>query len=180
MTQPSFVPIAEVDQVRRALHLSVPGSWSPARPAELKVPRPPMDLSAKKGRGTPGPDQGFALSLARRFLGRLRLEPDESPEDAIVGCALLASCRAGMSGRAPSVHDVEVAFALWGFLGDAPKGLVELRKSYFRSASHEYDVQRRLVDQVPPDILELSLKEVEARSLDLVKLLARTSRSEAE
>ena len=28
MTQPTFVPIAEADQVRPAMHLDVPGIWT--------------------------------------------------------------------------------------------------------------------------------------------------------
>lgn len=182
MTQPSFVPIAEVDQVRPALHLSVPESWTQSRPAELSIPRRSGDAarSHSRGRGTPGPDQGFALSLARRFAGKLHLAAGESLEDAIVGCALLAARRAGTLGRAPSIRDVEVAFTLWGFLKDAPESLVELRKSYFRSASHEYDVQRRLVDQVPAEILRLSLEDIEDRSKNWETLVSTIADGEAE
>jgi len=36
MTQPTFVPIAEADQVRPARHLHVPGSWTQSRPAEVE------------------------------------------------------------------------------------------------------------------------------------------------
>jgi hypothetical protein len=159
MTQPSFVPIAEADQVRPARRLHVPEAWSPRRPAEIRVPIRPGGA----GTGTPGPDQGFALRLARRFAGRLRLAEGEAAEDVMVGCSLLGARRAGMLGRAPSVHDLTVAFSLWGFLGDAPAELVAARRRAFRSASHDYDVQRELVDRVPEALLRLTPAEVSAR-----------------
>ena len=40
MTQPSFVPIVEADQVRPALRLSTPGPWTPSRVAEITGLRP--------------------------------------------------------------------------------------------------------------------------------------------
>lgn len=152
MTQPSFVPIPEVDQVRAARRLQVPGPWSPQRPAELHVPFRP----AGRGRGTPGPDQGFALQLAHRFEDRLNLVEGESKEDVLVGCALLAARRAALLGRAPCVHDVKVALSLWGFLGSAPAALVDERRLAFLGVSHDYNLQRALVDRVPEASLLLS------------------------
>ncbi len=149
MTQPSFVPIAEADQVRPSLRLEVPGSWTTDRPAELRIPIRP----AGPGMGTPGSDQGFALRLARRFEAKLRLAPDESPEDVIVGVALLAARRSGLLGRAPSVHDVRAALNLWGFLDDAPADVVDARRRAFRSVAHDYVLQRALVDAVPAEAL---------------------------
>lgn len=159
MTQPSFVPITEGDQVRGARQLQVPGPWSPDRPAELRTP------VRRRGprMGTPGSDQGFALKLARRFADRLRLSEDESVDDVLTGAALVASRRAGLVGRAPSVHDLTVALSLWGFLDDAPPGLVAVRRSAFRAASHDYEVQRALVDSVPQASLRLAPDEIERR-----------------
>jgi hypothetical protein len=149
MTQPSFVPIAEADQVRPSLRLEVPGSWTTDRPAELRIPVRPAGPSM----GTPGSDQGFALRLARRFEEKLRLAPDESPEDVVVGVALLAARRSGLLGRAPSVHDVRAALNLWGFLDDAPADVVDARRRAFRSVAHDYVLQRALVDAVPAEAL---------------------------
>ncbi len=159
MTQPSFVPIAEGDQVRGARQLRVPGPWSPDRPAELRTP------VRRRGRrmGTPGPDQGFALRLARRFADRVRLSEGESADDVLTGAALLASRRAGLAGRAPSVHDLHVALSLWGFLDDAPAGLVAARRRAFSGAAHDYEVQRELVDAVPEASLRLVPDEIERR-----------------
>jgi hypothetical protein len=160
MTQPSFVPITEADQVRSARRLLVPGSWVPTRPAEIRVPVRRIG----PGMGTPGPDQGYALRLARRFEQRLRLADGESAEDVTVGCALLASRRAALFGRAPTVHDVRVALTIWGFLGPASAELLDLRRGVFRSVAHEYAAQRALVDQVPEASLRLSPAEVEERA----------------
>ena len=118
MTQPTFVPITEADQVRPARHLHVPGSWTTTRPAELTTP------TARRGRrvGTPGPDAGFALRLARRSAPDLKLTEGEVEHDVLVGCALIAARRAALFGRGPSIYDVELALALWGFPGGRPGG----------------------------------------------------------
>ena len=163
MTQPSFVPIAEADQVRPALRLQDPRPWVADRPAELRFPVRPGGRS----RGAPGPDQGYALRLARRFSDRLRLRTGESEEDVIVGTALLASRRAALFGRAPTIHDVETALALWGFLDDRPPaGLVDARHLAFSSAAHDYHVQRALADRVPEDVIRLPATDVTARGDD--------------
>jgi hypothetical protein len=168
MTQPSFVPISEADQVRPALRLQAPRPWVADRPAELRFPVHP----GGRGLGAPGPDQGFALRLARRFADRLRLVPGESEEDAVVGTALLASRRAALFGRAPMIHDVETALALWGLLDDhPPAGLVDVRHLAFSSAAHDYHVQRALVDRVPEAVIRLPATEVTARRDDWATLV---------
>jgi hypothetical protein len=174
MTQPSFVPIAEADQVRPSLRLQVPGPWSTTRPAESAVPRQPQG----RGFGSPGPDQGFALRLAHRAADRLRLSADESAEDVIVGVAMLASRRAGLTGRAPCVYDVETAIALFGFEGDAPADLIAERTRRFRSVAHDYAVQRDLVDSVPGPSLLLRADEVAARTSEWRALLGTDDRAE--
>jgi hypothetical protein len=156
MTQPSFVPITDADQVRPALQLRAPGSWQPERPAELTLPSP----SSARWHGTPGPDQGYALRLARRFEGRLVLTPGETADDVLLGCALLAARRSALLGRAPTVYDLEVALGLFGYLGPAPSELVAYRSEAFRGVAHDYDVQRELVDGVPESALLLSPDEV--------------------
>src|SRR6202043_1496510 len=98
--------------------------------------------------GSPGPDQGFALRLARRFEERLQLVEGESVEDAIAGCTAVAMRRCARFGRAPAVYDLEFAFTLWGFLGGAPADLVEARAPLFRSAAHHYQAQRAIADSV--------------------------------
>jgi len=160
MTQPTFVPIAEADQVRPARHMHVPGSWTTSRPAELVVPA----VRGGRGVGTPGPDSGFALRLANRFAHELKLVEGESEHDVLLGVALVASKRAALFGRAPCVHDVRFALNLWGFLDQVPGDRVAERRAAFSSIAHDYVAQRRLVDAVPEETLRLSPEEVLARA----------------
>jgi hypothetical protein len=155
MTQPTFVPIAEADQVRPARHMHVPGSWTASRPAELTVPEHPRGRSM----GTPGPDSGFALRLAHRFEHELKLEEGETAHDVALGVALLASKRAAVFGRAPSVYDVRFALNVWGFLDDAPAELKVSRRAAFSSISHDYVALRSLVDSIDEDVLRLTPEE---------------------
>ena len=159
MTQPTFVPIAEADQVRPARHMHVPGSWTTSRPAELVVPA----VSSGRGVGTPGPDSGFALRLANRFAHDLKLGDGESEHDVLLGVALVASKRAALFGRAPCVHDVRFALNLWGFLDQVPGELLAERRAAFSSIAHDYVAQRRLVDAVPEETLRLSPEEALAK-----------------
>ena len=161
MTQPTFVPIAEADQVRPARHLHVPGSWTSSRPAEVVGPVRRSGPSL----GTPGPDSGFALRLAKRFEHKLRLGEGESEHDVLLGVALVAAKRSAIFGRAPSVYDVQFGLNLWGFLDDAPPELVASRRVLFSSISHDYVAQRRLVDSIPDEMLRLSPEEARAQAL---------------
>ena len=156
MTQPSFVPIPKSAEVRPAYRLHVAASWSPDRPGDLRLP----DVPVGRGFGKPGPDQGFALRVARAFAGQVVLTEGEHLEDVVTGCALLASRRASAFGRAPSAPDLRWAMNLWGFLEQSvPSGTVATRAWAFRSLVHDYAVQRALVDRVPEEALTLSPDE---------------------
>jgi hypothetical protein len=159
MTQPTFVPISEADQVRPARHLHVPGAWTATRPAELGGP------TAISGRsvGTPGPDAGFALRLARRYEHDLKLTEGEHAHDVLLGCALIAAKRSALVGRAPCIYDVQLALALWGFLVDAPPAVVAARKAAFASVAHDYVAQRALVDAIGASALRLTPAEAHAQ-----------------
>ncbi|MGH9079168.1 MAG: hypothetical protein ACRDYE_03640 [Acidimicrobiales bacterium] len=159
MTQPSFVPIVEVDQVRPAYRLKVPTVWTQSRPSELRGTSQPQG----EGFGTPGPDQGYALLLARRFEDRLLRAEGESVEDAMFGCTAVAMRRGARFGRAPVIHDLTFAFTLWGFLGGAPPDLVEARGPLFRSAAHHYDAQRAIAACVAEETLTLTPEAVSDR-----------------
>jgi hypothetical protein len=158
MGAPQYVPNSLNDQPRRGLDLPAPDGWAADRPAEVRGGQP-----AGRQMGRPGPDQGFALRLVRQFEGRLEITPGESTDDAVAGCLGVALARASLFGRAPVVHDLDIAFRIWGFLGDAPAELVTLRKTLFESVAHHYDHQRAIVDRVPEATLRLSHGEVAAR-----------------
>lgn len=158
MAAPSYVPNTLNEQPRRGLRLPAPDGWMADRPAELDAHQP---VGPQLGR--PGPDQGFALKLVREFEGKLVVHPPEHEEDVVRGCLGVALARASLFGRAPVVYDLDVAFRLWGFLGEAPAELVELRKPLFASADHHYDHQRAIVDHVPEATLRLNHAEVARR-----------------
>jgi hypothetical protein len=155
VTQPSFVPIVDVDQVRPAYQLRVPSIWTQSRPSELRGVQP-----SGRQLGSPGPDQGFALKLARRFEDRLVLAEGETVEDTVAGCTVVAMRRCARFGRAPAVYDLTFAFTLWGFLGGAPPDLVEFRRPLFRGAAHDYRTQRAIADCVAEETLRLTPEAV--------------------
>ena len=157
MAAPEFVPTTKDQQPRRGLGLPPSRRWTADRPGELGAAQP-------EGRtlGHPGPDQGYALKLAGRFADRLVLDGVHA-EDAVAGCLGVGLHRASIFGRAPMIHDLDIAFRVWGFLGDAPPELVTLRAPLFEAASHHYWDQRAIVDRVPESTLRLSHQEVASR-----------------
>jgi hypothetical protein len=159
MTQPAYVPLATADRVRAVERLPVPRSWRPDRPGEEKSPVPPKAPMF----GRTGPDLGYGLKLANRFAGRLRLGPGESAADAVAGCFAIGTRRAASFGRAPVIYDMEMAFTLWGFLGDAPPELVAFRIDLFPGAAHDYERQRVIADLVLEETLRLAPAQVAAR-----------------
>jgi alkanesulfonate monooxygenase SsuD/methylene tetrahydromethanopterin reductase-like flavin-dependent oxidoreductase (luciferase family) len=167
VTQPSFVPIGEADQVRPAYQLTVPSIWTQSRPSELTSAVRPVGPQL----GSPGPDQGFALKLAHRFVDRLILSAGESAEDAVAGCTAVGMRRCARFGRAPAIYDLTFAFTLWGFLGGAPDDLVTWRGPLFRSASHHYLAQRKIADSVREETLRLTPEEVAERLDDWRSML---------
>ena len=101
-------------------------AWTATRPGDL-VGRQPT--GAKLGRQ--GPDQGYGLKLVRRLADRLELAPGEHLDDVIAGNLAVGLARASLFGRAPVIHDLELAFTVWGYLGGAPPELVTYRKPLF-------------------------------------------------
>ena len=119
------------------------------------------------GMGHQGPDQGYALKLAQRFVGRLVLAAGEREDDALAGCCAVALRRASLFGRAPVVHDLRLALELFGFLIDADAALVSWRRARFAGAAghHGYHVKLRLAELVSEDTLRSTpAAVVEARS----------------
>ena len=158
MAAPQFVPSSLGEEPRRGLEIPPAERWVAARPAELGAAQP---VGPQLGR--PGPDQGFALRLARQFDTKLVVPAPETAADAVSGCLGVALARASIFGRAPVVHDLDIAFRIWGFLGNAPEALVELRRPLFESVAHQYSAQRAIVDLVPESTLRLAHGEVAAR-----------------
>jgi hypothetical protein len=157
MAAPEYVPVTREQQPRRGLGLPPARAWLATRPGDLKASQP-----SGATLGNPGPDQGYGLKLARSFGDRLVLD-GVALDDAITGCLGVGLRRASIFGRAPIVHDFDIAFRVWGFLGDAPAELVALRDPLFQVVSHHYQDQRAIVDRVPEATLRLTHQEVARR-----------------
>lgn len=158
MAQPEYVPLDAASRVRPAERLPAPAGWRADRPAEV----PPAGRPTGRRFGSPGPDQGYALTLAEGFADRLLLMPGEQVADAVAGCLGVALKRASLFGRAPVVHDLDLAFTVWGFLGDPPDDLVAHRVPLFRGAAHDYWAQRGIVDRVAESTLRSTPDQVRA------------------
>jgi hypothetical protein len=159
MAQPEFVqtPAGKAGGRER---LPTPLSWRADRPAEIvqQGGQPVGPLF-----GLAGPDQGYALKLARLWEDKVVLAKGEHRDDAVAGCLGVATKRASLFGRAPVTYDLEVAFAVWGYLNEAPPDLAAYRKPLFTGCAHHYEAQRAIVDLVPDAPLRLSPAEVKAR-----------------
>lgn len=162
MAAPEFVPVDPTDRPRSYRSPDVvPDTWAADRPGELTGRQP-------HGRrlGFQGPDQGYGMLLAERFRDRLHLAAGEHADDAVAGCLGVALRRASMVGRAPTVHDLTVAFTIWGFLDPSPPAdLVALRRGLFEGVghvSHHYLEGRAIVDHVPEATLRKPHQEVQA------------------
>jgi len=155
---PEYVPVDKTHPVRAyESPPRRPDPWLADRPGELRGGQPTGDRL-----GSQGPDQGYVLRLVRRFTGKLTLTPGEHERDALAGAAAVALKRASLLGRAPGVHDLTVALTVWGFLGDAPAELVELRKGLFEEVwhPHHYAEQRGIADLVPAETLRMTPQQV--------------------
>jgi hypothetical protein len=162
MAAPKFAPVSPVDDARTyASPDVVPPSWKPDRPADLIGFQPEGPRL-----GYQGPDQGFALKIANGFGDRLQLQPGEHSADAVQGCLGIALRRASIFSRAPVIHDLTIAFTIWGFLDSTPPAdLLAARARLFEGVSntlHHYDEARALVDMVPEATLRMTPAQVKA------------------
>ena len=137
-----------------------PDSWRADRPADFADDhrQPVGDLL-----GSPGPDQGYALRLARLLEPELHLTEGEHAKDALAGIVAIGLKRASVLGRAPVVHDLRIAATLFGYLDAAPDPeLVALRRELFEELSHfhHYMELRGLVDMVHPAVLRQTPAQV--------------------
>lgn len=125
-------------------------SWEADRPGDLGGAQP-----SGSRLGSIGPDQGYAFRLVRHLeelltLGRVKRD------DAVAGCVAVAMKRSALFGRAPVVHDLTVAFTVFGFFDENPPAeLSALRQQLFAEvrSSHHYSERRDLVDLVPESVL---------------------------
>ena len=155
MAAPKFSPVDPLDDARGYESPDhVPDEWKADRPGDLRGGQPTGTRL-----GYQGPDQGYGLLLANRLRGQLVLQPHEVADDAVVGCTAIGLRRASLFGRAPVIHDVRIAYTIWGYLDPhAPTELLEMRRPAFEGVSntlHNYDLLRALVDSVPESTLRM-------------------------
>ncbi|MGI9646204.1 MAG: hypothetical protein ACR2O6_12940 [Ilumatobacteraceae bacterium] len=156
MAAPRFSPVGPTDSARAYSSPDhVPESWAPDRPGEIDGFQP-----AGPRLGSQGPDQGFALRIAEQLRPKLQLTDGEHADDVITGCLGVALRRASMFSRAPVVHDLTIAFTVWGCYDDSPPDdLVALRRTMMeglRHTAHHYMEARAVADLVPEETLRMT------------------------
>jgi hypothetical protein len=162
MAVPRFRPVPPTERPRYyASPDHVPEQWMPDRAGEIEGFQPEGPQLAAQG-----PDQGYALRIASELRPKLQLQPGENGDDVIAGCLGVALRRASLYSRAPVVHDLNIAFTIWGFYDPQPPAdLVALRRTLFeglRLPGHHY-TEKLSVAQMPPEAtLRMTPSEVTA------------------
>ena len=151
MSQPQNVPLKPVASQHYVSPPRRDRVWSADRPGDVFADGQPRGALL----GSQGPDQGFAIKLARSFENQLQLTANERADDVIAGCVAVGLKRASAFGRAPTVHDLRCAFSIFGFLDEAEPELVALRERLFEEVAHphHYTERREIVDAVPVEFL---------------------------
>lgn len=135
------------------VHLPAAHAWMADRPGDLVAGQPTGNLL-----GRPGPNVGYAVSLAGRLRDSVQLAAHERRADALAVVAELGMRRAASLGRGPTLADVEVAAGLLGYQGEVDGAFAAWRRDVTHGAEHEYRVRRALVDAVPDTVLRLPPK----------------------
>ena len=162
MAAPKFTPVDPLEDARGYTSPDhVPDEWRADRPGDLQGRQP---VGARLG--YQGPDQGYALLLANRIRPQLQLRPQERADDAVQGCTGIGLRRASLFGRAPVIHDLRIAYTIWGWLDpDPPADLLAMRREAFDGVAevlHNYDRLRDLADTVPQETLRSTPAQVAA------------------
>jgi len=152
MAAPSFVPQSAATRTRTYTSPPQgPTSWRADRPGDLVGRQPDGERL-----GSPSPDGGYALTVVAALDPELHLQAGEHRADVHAGLAAVATKRASIFGRAPVIHDLKIAAAVWGFLTpNPPARIVEARATMFGECSHPYFYERLrdIADAVPDELL---------------------------
>jgi hypothetical protein len=164
-----YVPTRAEDAPRRSVAIPPARGWRAVRPGDI-------DPAVGAGCvgvlfGTPGPDSGYALTLAERFHDQITVVRPETVHDAEAVAAQVAMRRGGLFGRAPVRADVELGFTLFGWLADAPADLVEWRRLAVAGVDHDYPRRVSLVEAIPESVVKQRPDEIRARLSDWRQLL---------
>ncbi|HEV7536926.1 MAG TPA: hypothetical protein VGP90_14895, partial [Acidimicrobiia bacterium] len=164
-----YVPTLPEDAPRRSVAIPAAAGWRAVRPGDID----PVVGAGGTGVlfGTPGPDSGYALTLAGRFHDQIAVVRPETVHDAEVIAAQVAMRRGGLFGRAPVRADLELGFTLFGWMGEAPAELVEWRRLAVAGVSHDYARRVGLVEAIPETVVKQRPDEIRARLSDWRRLL---------
>jgi hypothetical protein len=132
------------------VHMPAAKGWRADRPGDLVAGQPTGTLL-----GRPGPNVGYAVTLAGRLRDKIALAPHEHRADALAAIAELGMKRAASFGRAPTMADVEIASSLLGYRGEVDEAFAQWRGSVVHGADHAYGVRRAIVDAVPDAVLRM-------------------------
>jgi len=164
-----YVPTRPEDAPRRSVAVPPAAGWRADRPGDIDP-----DLgSGRKGVlfGSPGPDSGYALTLAKHFHDQITAVFPETVHDAEYLAAHVAMRRGGVFGRAPVRADVELGFTLFGWLGDPPADLVEWRRKAVANVGHDYPRRVSLVEAIPEWVIRQRPDQIRDRLSDWKHLL---------
>ena len=160
----------ELDDEPRQLQNLAPGvCMPPARPWYSDRPGDEVAYGQPRGRlfGVPGPNIGYALTLAQRIGERLTLALHERLDDALAVVSELAMKRAASFGRAPVMADLDVGAHLLGYLGGCDPDDAVWRARAVDGAAHDYPTRRAVCDAVDLDTLRLPSDAVSSRAFEL-------------
>lgn len=160
MAAPKHTPVNPIARPRAyESPKHVPARWMAGRPGEIEGRQPHGERL-----GFQGPDQGYALTLARLVQDQIRLQQGELLDDAVRGTVAIALRRASRYGRAPVMHDIRFALTLWGWTLESPSAdLVVRRREAFvgcGSVLHGYTDARDLADMVPETTLSMTPEQL--------------------
>jgi hypothetical protein len=131
--------------------------WLPDRPGDV-----PADSAEESRFGSPGPNVGYAYTLAERVKDRLRLAPSERGHDVVAVVAEVAGKRAASFGRAPVIGDVEFAMSILGYDETVDPEYAARRATLVHEAAHDYRRRRAVVDRVPEALARKRPNEAKA------------------
>jgi hypothetical protein len=156
-----FVPADPADRPRQQQNLP-PGTalpparrWRAERPGDSDEPSPQGGVF-----GTPGPNVGYAYTLAERASEHFALAEHERIRDVIPVIAEIAGRRAALFGRAPVMKDVELVSSLLGYDGSADSADERARAQLVHEAGHSYIRRRAIVESVPEALLRQSRADI--------------------
>ena len=118
--------------------------------------------------GTQGPDQGYALDDRPPARPELSCTAGANARTTRSRAAsAIALRRASLFSRAPVVHDLRIAFTIWGYLrpGSARPNCCARRAELFEGVgniNHHYAEGRRIADLVPESTLRMTPQQVDA------------------